>query len=132
MPPKSMSQDSINKLFEDVFENRVRELEKAKGKGKEGECDSDEEEEQGGEEETPRQEVELPVDQREFFEVLKSIGRESSLGKDDIPRFSGKMNVEEVMDWIEALNNHFECKETLENKKVIFAKSKMKGEVLTW
>lgn len=34
--------------------------------------------------------------------------------------------------WIEALNNHFECKETPNNKRVMVAKYKIKGASFTW
>lgn len=62
MTPKSMSQEAIRKVFEEMFEDRVKDLEKAKGKWKEGECDSDREGKEGVEEGTPRQEVELSID----------------------------------------------------------------------
>lgn len=46
--------------------------------------------------------------------------------------FIGAWNVEEFLDWIEALNNYFECREVPEHKRVTFAKSKMKRASLTW
>ena len=36
------------------------------------------------------------------------------------------------MDWIEALDNHFECDKTLENEKVKISKAKLKGPTLSW
>lgn len=47
MPPKEMSQEVLKKMFEEMFEAKVKELEKARDKGKKGECDFDEEKEGG-------------------------------------------------------------------------------------
>ncbi|XP_059070715.1 uncharacterized protein LOC131860330 [Cryptomeria japonica] len=42
------------------------------------------------------------------------------------------MNAKECMDWVEALENYFECDDTPESSKVKIAKSKMKGLALSW
>lgn len=42
------------------------------------------------------------------------------------------MDVDAIVDWIEALNNHFECENIAEKNKVKIAKSKLKGPTLTW
>lgn len=72
----------------------------------------------------------IPADQRHFLEALERVGRKDS--KPDVPMFMGKMNVEECMDWVEALENYFECDDTPESSKVKVAKSKMKGPTLSW
>lgn len=51
--------------------------------------------------------------------------------KTKIPIFCGKMDVDGVMDWIESLNNYFECEEVSEKQKVKISKSKYKGVALT-
>ncbi|XP_059068693.1 uncharacterized protein LOC131859152 [Cryptomeria japonica] len=53
-------------------------------------------------------------------------------GKLDLPIFSGKMDLDLVMDWIEALTSFFECEEIPEHQRVKIAKSKLKGAALTW
>lgn len=50
----------------------------------------------------------------------------------EIPTYSGKMNAKEFVDWRDVLNNYFEYKEVVEEKKVKFAKTKLKGAYLTW
>lgn len=42
------------------------------------------------------------------------------------------MNAEEIFDWIETLNNYFEYKETLDDKRVKLGKTKLKGTTLAW
>ena len=74
--------------------------------------------------------VNLPSDQRYFIEALERIGKKDAKG--DLPIFLGKMDVDAVVDWIEALNNHFECENIAEKDKVKIAKSKLKGPALTW
>ena len=49
-----------------------------------------------------------------------------------LPRFTGKTDAELVLEWIEALENHFECEKVLESQQVKLAKSKIKGATLTW
>lgn len=44
-----------------------------------------------------------------MLEALERMGRTDS--KPDLPMFMGKMNPEECMDWIEALENYFECED---------------------
>lgn len=36
MPPKAMSQEALKKMFEEIFEAKVKEMEKVKDKGKKG------------------------------------------------------------------------------------------------
>lgn len=59
--------------------------------------------------------MELLVDHREFLEAFKFFNRDSSNSRGDIPMFSGKMDAEEVIDWIEELNNYFEYQEVPED-----------------
>lgn len=37
-----------------------------------------------------------------------------------------------VMEWIEGLENHFECESVSEAQKVKVAKSRLRGAVVTW
>jgi Icc-related predicted phosphoesterase len=45
-----------------------------------------------------------------FFKALKALGGRPT----ELPMFTGKMDAELVLKWIEALENHFECEKTLE------------------
>ncbi|XP_059068990.1 uncharacterized protein LOC131859364 [Cryptomeria japonica] len=50
----------------------------------------------------------------------------------DVPMYGGKMDNEDVLDWIDALDNYFDFKEVLEDQKMNLAKTKLKGSTLTW
>ncbi|GLJ19111.1 hypothetical protein SUGI_0343200 [Cryptomeria japonica] len=49
-----------------------------------------------------------------------------------VPLFSGKMEVESIMEWIEGMENHFECQGVTEAQKVKVAKSRMRGGAVNW
>ena len=72
----------------------------------------------------------MPIDQRAMLEALERVGRKDQ--RSDLPMFSGKLNLEECMGWIEALDNHSKCDNVLESQRVKVAKSKMKGSSLSW
>ena len=42
------------------------------------------------------------------------------------------MDVEVVLESLKSIENYFECKGTTEAQKVRFAKSRLKGQALTW
>ena len=46
--------------------------------------------------------------------------------------FSRRMNIDTVMDWIDGMENHFECEGVSEAEKVKVAKSRLIGSTLTW
>ena len=64
------------------------------------------------------------------MEALERVGRRDI--KTKIPMFCGKLNPEECMDWIEALDNHFEFDSVPEAQRLKIAKAKMKGSSLSW
>lgn len=37
-----------------------------------------------------------------------------------------------VLEWIESIENYFECEGIIEAQKVRFAKSRLQGQSLTW
>ena len=49
----------------------------------------------------------------------------------DLPIHQGKMESEEVLGWIEALENYFDQKDIEEDKKVKVAKARLRGTTLT-
>jgi hypothetical protein len=50
----------------------------------------------------------------------------------EFPMYSGKMDSEEVLGWVDALENYFEYEEVVDRKKVKISKKKLKGLSLTW
>ena len=72
----------------------------------------------------------MSTDQKSILEALERVGRKDQ--RSELPMFSGKLDPEECMDWLEALDNFFECDNTPESQRVKVAKSKMKGYGLSW
>ncbi len=50
----------------------------------------------------------------------------------DLPIYYRKMENEEVLGWIEALENYFDLEDIEEDKKVKVAKENIRGTNLTW
>lgn len=71
----------------------------------------------------------LEKDQKIFLDALKSLNKDIL---DGLSVYNGSLNGEELLDWIEALNNHFKYKEIVEEKRVNMAKTKLKGLALVW
>lgn len=55
----------------------------------------------------------IPAVQRSFLEALRRVGSKDD--KASLPMFTGKMNPEEVIDWLEDLENQFEFEDVPEN-----------------
>ena len=71
-----------------------------------------------------------PILQEEpFLKAIKALGGKALEG---VPLFSGKMDIDAVMDWLEGMENHFECEGISEAQKVKVAKSRLRGSALTW
>ncbi|XP_059077090.1 uncharacterized protein LOC131876228 [Cryptomeria japonica] len=124
MPPKAMNSEAIKKLVEELLEEKLKEAEQSKEKGK---ADEDESEEEIDED--AKEMEKLAPNQKMFLNSLKSVNRDNV---ESLPTYGGSLNGEEVLDWIEALNNHFEYKEVPEEKRVSLAKSRLKGSALLW
>ena len=63
------------------------------------------------------------------MKAIKSLGGKNLEG---VPLFSGKMEIDSVMDWLDGMENHFECKGVSGAQKVKVAKSRHRGSALTW
>ena len=50
----------------------------------------------------------------------------------DIPEFQGSGRPEELLDWINAIEEVFEYKEVPENKLVSHAATRLRGRVAAW
>lgn len=131
-PPKMVTNVQLAKMVEEQEEDnkslkeRIEQLEAALNQVKlEGKVPK--EEEVAEEEKVPEPDPVLEEDP--FLKALKSL---SGKGLEGIPLFSGKMDPDLVMDWIEGMENHFECDGITEAQKVKVAKSRLRGSALTW
>jgi hypothetical protein len=65
--------------------------------------------------------------------LIKVIAQMSSKTKMDIPSYEGSLDVEELLDWIRALDTYFDYEDIEEDKKVRHAIKKLKGHAkLLW
>lgn len=79
------------------------------------------------EEEVPT--PDLVSDQEPFLKVLKALSGKSL---EDVPLFSGQMDPDSIVYWIDSIENHFKCDGITEAQKVSVAKSRLRGSALTW
>ena len=56
----------------------------------------------------------------------------SSRQRMEVPIYQGNLNVEELVDWINALNKYFDFEEIEDKKKVRYAATRMKGNANIW
>ena len=49
-----------------------------------------------------------------------------------IPLFSEKMDIDVVVDWVDVMENHFDCKGVTKAQKVKVSKSRLRGSTLEW
>ena len=68
----------------------------------------------------------------EEVKVLKMLMKGSYRPRVEVPMYEGNLNVEEIMDWINALNKYFDFEEIKDKKKVRYAATKMKGDEAIW
>ena len=71
-----------------------------------------------------------PLGEKEPFLKSRKVFGGKSL--ENVSICHGKMDVEVVLEWIESIENYFECEGTIEAQKVRFKKSRLKGQALTW
>ena len=70
-----------------------------------------------------------PMPEEPFLKAIKALGGKAL---DGVPVLAGKMDSELVMEWIEGMENHFDCEGVTEAQKVKVAKSRLRGAALTW
>lgn len=63
---------------------------------------------------------------------LKSVLGSSSKPRPEIPIYQGRLNPEELIDWINDMEKLFDCEEMKEEKKVKFVVTKLKGHATLW
>ena len=71
----------------------------------------------------------LNVEEVRLFKAITKIGKRP---KFDVPTFSRKLNLEELINWINELEEYFEYEEIEDLNRVRFAKAKLKGHVKIW
>jgi hypothetical protein len=72
--------------------------------------------------------VEDAVDERLFRAVARIGARE----KMEIPMYEGNLDVEELLDWIKALDKYFDYEDVEEDMKVKHAVTRLKGHATLW
>ena len=90
--------------------------------------ESEDEREEGQAAQEEEEEVLNPEEERLFKAIIK-IGKRP---KFEVPTFSGKLNPEELIDWINELEEYFEYEEIEDPNRVKFAKAKLKGHAKIW
>ena len=68
------------------------------------------------------------LNEEPFLKAIKALGGKALEG---VPLFNGKMDIDAVMDWIDGMENHFECEGVSEEQKVKVVKSRLRGSALT-
>ena len=92
------------------------------------ESEDEREEVQVNQEEQEEEEALNPEEEKLFKAPTKI---EKSL-KFDVPTFLGKLNPEELINWINELEEYFEYEEIEDLDRVKFMKAKLKGHAKIW
>jgi hypothetical protein len=64
--------------------------------------------------------------------LIRVFARMSAREKMDIPVYEGNMDVEELLDWIRALDTYFDYEDVEEDKKVKHVVTRLKGHAALW
>ena len=88
----------------------------------------DEREEEQVNQEEQKEEV-MNLDEEKLFKALIKIGKRPMF---KVPTLSGKLNPEELIDWINELEEYFEYEEIEDPDRVKFAKAMLKGHTKIW
>jgi hypothetical protein len=77
-------------------------------------------------------EEEIPAEDAASEFLLKAFARMSTKMKMDVPVYKGNLDVEELLDWIRALDTYFDYEDIEEDKKVRHDITRLKGHVALW
>ena len=86
--------------------------------------ESEDEREEGQVNQEEQEEEVLNPDEEKLFKALTKFGKRPMF---KVPTFSGKINLEELIDWINELEEYFEYEEIEDPDRVKFVKAKLKG-----
>jgi hypothetical protein len=79
-----------------------------------------------------QREEEIPEEDAASERLLKAVARMSTKVKMDVPVYEGNLDVEELLDWIRALDTYFDYEYIEEDKKVRHAVTRLKGHATLW
>ena len=65
-------------------------------------------------------------------EILNMFMKTSGIPRIEVPMYLGNLNVEELMDWINALSKYFDFEEIEYKNKVRYATTRLKGHAAIW
>ena len=66
------------------------------------------------------------------MKVLKKLVKDNNMPKVEVPMYEGNLNVEELMEQINALAKYFDFEEIKDKKKVKYATTGLKGYATIW
>ena len=89
----------------------------------------DEREGEGQVNQEEQEEKFLNLDEEKLFKAITKIGKRPMF---DVPTFLGYLNLEELIDWINELEEYFEYEEIKDPNKVMFVKAKLKVHAKIW
>jgi hypothetical protein len=84
------------------------------------------------EDEESQEEEAVAVQEPAELRMLRQVLGSTSRPKPDISNYSGGLNPEELIDWINDMEKFFEYEEMDEEKKVKFVVTKLKGHATLW
>jgi hypothetical protein len=90
-----------------------------------GDISEDESENEAGNEE-------VAVEDATEGRLFRAVARIGSREKMDIPVYEGNLDVEELLDWIRALEKYFDYEDVEEDKKVKHVVTRLKGHATLW
>jgi hypothetical protein len=64
--------------------------------------------------------------------LFRDVARIGAKEKMDIPMYEGNLDVEEILDWIRALDQYFDYEDVEEDKKVKHVITRLKGHATLW
>jgi hypothetical protein len=64
--------------------------------------------------------------------LLRAVARIGAREKMDIPMYEGNLDVEDLLDWINALDKNFDYEDVEEDKKVKHFVTRVKGHATLW
>lgn len=69
----------------------------------------------------------------ETIKVVKMLVKVGGKPKVEIPTYKGRLNAEELVDWIRSLEKYFDYEEEADDKKKVrFAVTRLKGHAAIW
>jgi hypothetical protein len=84
------------------------------------------------EDEAGHEEEEITAEDAAHEHLIRVVARMSARAKMDIPVYEGNLDVEELLDWIRALDTYFDYEDVEEDKKVKHVVTRLKGHATLW